>query len=74
MTIFLNQIELAKRWGISHKTLEKWRWLGVGPRYLKIGTRIRYSITDIELFEASNFLNNTTEEYLKKTHAANHDK
>ncbi len=64
-TIFLNQIELATRWGISRRTLEKWRWLGKGPRYFKLSNRIRYSVADIELFEASNFLNHTTEEYQK---------
>ena len=24
----LNQIELAARWNISHRTLERWRWSG----------------------------------------------
>ena len=23
----LNQIELAARWNISHRTLERWRWV-----------------------------------------------
>jgi len=27
----LNQIELAARWNISHRTLERWRWSGEGP-------------------------------------------
>lgn len=33
----LNQIELADRWNISERTLERWRWTGEGPAYLKIG-------------------------------------
>jgi DNA-binding transcriptional regulator YiaG len=24
----LNQKELARRWTISHRTLERWRWAG----------------------------------------------
>jgi len=35
----LNQIELSRRWRISPRTLERWRWLGEGPQYLKIGGR-----------------------------------
>ncbi len=26
----LNQIELADRWNISERTLERWRWTGEG--------------------------------------------
>jgi hypothetical protein len=47
----LNQIELARRWRISPRTLERWRWLGQGPVYLKIGGRVIYRLGDIELFE-----------------------
>ena len=32
----LNQINLADRWNISHRTLERWRWTGEGPRFVKI--------------------------------------
>lgn len=28
---FLNQIDLSRRWGISARTLEQWRWRGEGP-------------------------------------------
>jgi transposase-like protein len=30
----LNENELAQRWGISPKTLQRWRSEGRGPRYL----------------------------------------
>ncbi len=48
----LNQIELSRRWRVSHRTLERWRWQGVGPRYLKIGGRVVYRLEDIEAYEA----------------------
>lgn len=48
----LNQIELSRRWSISPRTLEGWRWLGAGPQYLKIGGRVVYRLEDIEAFEA----------------------
>jgi len=47
----LNQTELAARWKISPRTLERWRWVGEGPQYLKIGGRVIYRIEDVEAFE-----------------------
>lgn len=47
----LNQIELSRRWNMSARTLERWRWLRQGPKYLKIGGRVRYRIEDVEAFE-----------------------
>jgi hypothetical protein len=51
----LNQVELARRWSLSHRTLERWRWEGNGPRYLKVGGRVLYRLTDIESYEAAQF-------------------
>ena len=48
---FLNQKELAARWKVSHRTLERWRWISEGPSYLKIGGRVLYRMKDIERFE-----------------------
>ena len=47
----LHQYHLADRWQISHKTLERWRYLKVGPDYIKIGGRVVYRIEDVEAFE-----------------------
>ncbi len=47
----LNQTELAARWKISPRTLERWRWTGDGPRFLKIGGRVIYRIEDVESFK-----------------------
>jgi hypothetical protein len=49
----LNQIQLARRWSISPRTLERWRWLRQGPDYLKLGGRIVYRVEDVEAFEAA---------------------
>jgi hypothetical protein len=48
----LDQKHLAERWLISPRTLEQWRWQGRGPRYLKIGGRVVYRLSDIEAFES----------------------
>ena len=49
----LTQKELARRWAISHRTLERWRWTGEGPDYLKLGGRVIYRIEDITAFEVA---------------------
>jgi predicted site-specific integrase-resolvase len=48
----LTQRELAQRWRISPRTLERWRWLQEGPQFLKIGGRVVYRLEDIEAYEA----------------------
>ena len=47
----LNQIDLARRWNISHRTLERWRWKQEGPIFVKLGGRVVYRLEDIESFE-----------------------
>ena len=52
MVKHLNQIELSRRWSLSPRTLERWRWLRTGPAFLKVGGRVLYRLEDIEAFEA----------------------
>lgn len=60
MTIsHLSTRELAERWSISPRTLERWRWAGEGPRFLKLGGRVVYRIADIEAFEAAHLRTRT---------------
>ena len=47
----MNQLELAVRWKISHRTLERWRWTGEGPRFVKLGGRVVYRLEDVEAYE-----------------------
>lgn len=49
----LNQVELSRRWSLSPRTLERWRWLKEGPQYLKIGGRVVYRMEDVEQFETA---------------------
>ena len=56
----LGQEQLAQRWGISTSTLERWRWSGEGPRFLKLGGRVVYRLEDIEAFEAEKLRNSTS--------------
>ena len=49
----INQVELSRRWRLSPRTLERWRYQGTGPQYLKVGGRVVYRLTDIETFESA---------------------
>jgi len=51
--LFIDKIQLARRWKLSHRTLERWRWIGCGPNYTKIGRRVVYRLVDVEQFEAN---------------------
>ncbi len=50
---FLNPKELAERWKVSPSTVERWRWAGIGPIFVKIGGLVRYRLDDVEAYEAS---------------------
>jgi hypothetical protein len=49
--LHLNQAQLARRWSLSPRTLERWRWQDQGPVYLKVGGRVVYRLEDVERFE-----------------------
>ena len=49
----LDQHALAARWGMSVRTLERWRFLNQGPAFLKLIGRVVYRLEDVEAFEAT---------------------
>jgi hypothetical protein len=51
-TRHLSQIELAARWNLSPRTLERWRFTGEGPQFVKLGGRVVYRLEDVEGYEA----------------------
>lgn len=48
--------QVADRLQLSAGTLAHWRVLRKGPRYFRIGTRIRYREDDVEAFATQAFL------------------
>ena len=44
--------QLAARWQVSKKTLERWRREGTGPVFLKFVGRVLYPVQHIEALEA----------------------
>jgi hypothetical protein len=47
----LSETDLASRWGMSPKTLQRWRMEGRGPHYLKMGKRVNYSLNAVIAYE-----------------------
>jgi len=41
---FLSESELANRWGLSPKTLQRWRGIGTGPLFAKFSKKVSYPI------------------------------
>ena len=49
--LYLLAFELAERWRVTRRTLQRNRKAKVGPPFLKLGGRIVYPIADVEDFE-----------------------
>ena len=47
----LLQAELAERWRVSPRTLERWRVTGTGPAWVQLNGRVLYRLEDVEAFE-----------------------
>ena len=61
----LSETELAQRWGVSPKTLQRWRTEGRGPQYLKLSKRVTYPLDVIAQYE-QDALHASTSERLNK--------
>jgi hypothetical protein len=57
---FLGQAALARRWGFSERTLERWRCLGEGPSFLKLGGHVLYRLSDVQEYEAERLRTRTS--------------
>ncbi len=51
MNTLLKEKEAARALGdLSVKTLQRWRWAGRGPRFIKVGAAVRYDAADLLAF------------------------
>lgn len=49
---WLTTVELADRWRLSARTLERWRVGKGGPPWYHFGGSIRYDLADVQAFES----------------------
>ncbi len=48
----MTEQELSSRWQVSIKTLQRWRSLHKGPKFIKLENRaVRYRLADVEAYE-----------------------
>ncbi|MEL6258617.1 MAG: helix-turn-helix domain-containing protein [Pseudomonadota bacterium] len=57
----LNENELAQYLNIEAETLKKWRRLGQGPAFTKVGKSVRYRWQEIERYLDAQTVSNTAE-------------
>ena len=50
----LTEVDLARRWRMSERTLQSWRWKKVGPPHVRIVGKVLYRLADIIEFELAN--------------------
>lgn len=55
------ECELAAHWGISPKTLQRWRCTGYGPKYLKLNKLVLYPVHAVLEFEKASLLQSTSQ-------------
>jgi hypothetical protein len=48
-----DELELAERLDIPRETVAKWRRMGVGPDFLRLGKHVRYSPGDVAAWLAT---------------------
>ena len=58
---FLTPKQVSETYGIPPKTLEVWRYRGIGPRFHKFGRLVRYAIDDLTEYERSCAHTNTSD-------------
>lgn len=52
----LREGELAGRWRVNVKTVQRWRYQSKGPDYVKFAGRVVYPIDVIEAYEAQHLV------------------
>jgi predicted DNA-binding transcriptional regulator AlpA len=50
MSDLLSTKQVSERFGFTVAWLERQRWLGTGPKYVKLGRMVKYRISDIEQY------------------------
>lgn len=61
MNKLLTEEQVAEQLSITTNTLRKWRWLGKGPAFIKMGAAVRYEADTLATFIRSNVKTSTSE-------------
>ena len=61
MSPLLCTLDAAPLAGVAAKTLENWRTLGLGPRFIKAGRKVLYDPADLLAWRDQNRFGSTSE-------------
>ena len=61
--IHFDKLQLADRWGLSPKTLERWCVIGTGPKYIRLPGKVIYRLCEFEAYENECLVSSTAEFY-----------
>jgi hypothetical protein len=61
VTELMTQDEVAALFDITVPVLANWRCVGKGPRYVKLGGRVKYRKSDVEAFISASVRQSTCE-------------
>jgi predicted DNA-binding transcriptional regulator AlpA len=57
----LSTLQAARYCGLSQRTLEKRRTIGGGPRFIKLGRSVKYTVADLDEWIANNRKSSTSD-------------
>ena len=60
-THLLTESQVAERLNLRVATLRRWRWLGQGPRFIKIGAAVRYDPQELKEYLAKQVRSSTSD-------------
>ena len=58
---FIDEIQAAAILGVSRKSMQNWRWRGIGPTFHRFETAIRYEVGELLAYAAERRVQSTTE-------------
>lgn len=60
-TLLLTPEQTAERLGIAPRTMANWRVVGAGPPFVRVGSRVRYTIADLETWVQTRTVGHTSQ-------------
>ncbi len=54
--------EAATYLGISVHSLRRWRWIGGGPKFLKLGSRVVYPVAELDAWQSDKLRSSTSDQ------------
>ena len=57
----LHEAEVGQILSVKVSTLRRWRWAGLGPRFIKIGAAVRYDPEELKVYLSKHVRSSTSD-------------